>query len=203
MRARGESVSSANSGSVDESPFEEDTASPNPNTAASVPSTPFSRRMSFGAARTLGRNGPTSAGGGGGQNGGNNNGNGRAPGSSPSSVAFKNKASASSPSGAAKSRGLSCYSFGSLSPTRRSFGNFTDSYGDTEGFDFAENLRARAERSSISSGMFGGTGPQSPQMPHNRSKSVAMEPPKSELPKQTPRPDAFQERILKGDFYMD
>ncbi|KAF2671358.1 hypothetical protein BT63DRAFT_412400 [Microthyrium microscopicum] len=175
MRGRTESVSSANSGSVDESPFEEDPASPNPNTSASVPATPFSRRMSLGAARTLGR-GPTSAGGGGGQNGGNN-GNGRVPGSSPSSVAFERKASASSPSGAAKSR---------------------------EGFDFAENLRARAERtSSISAGMFGGMGPQSPPMSHHRSRSIAMEPPKNEMPKQAARPDAFQERILKGDFYMD
>lgn len=62
-------------------------------------------------------------------------------------------------------------------------------------------MRARAERSSISTGAFGGI--QMNNQPHNRSKSIAnMEPPKSELPKQA-RPDAFQERILKGDFYMD
>lgn len=72
-----------------------------------------------------------------------------------------------------------------------------------EGYDFAENLRARAERTSIS-GNAGHTMPQLPLAPHQRSKSVAvMEPPKSELPKQRQVPDAFQERILKGDFYMD
>jgi len=72
-----------------------------------------------------------------------------------------------------------------------------------EGFDFAENMRARAQRSSIS-GNFGMTQQphSSPPQNHHRSKSMAMEPPKAEVPKQT-RPDAFQERILKGDFYMD
>jgi hypothetical protein len=30
-----------------------------------------------------------------------------------------------------------------------------------------------------------------------------MEPPVREMPKEPKRPDAFQERILKGDFYMD
>jgi hypothetical protein len=71
-----------------------------------------------------------------------------------------------------------------------------------EGFDFAENLRARAERSSISSvsGMQGFS-----QGQHHRAKSItAMESlPKPELPKAKKAPDAFQERILKGDFYMD
>ena len=37
-----------------------------------------------------------------------------------------------------------------------------------------------------------------------RAKSVAtMEPPVREMPKEQKRPDHFQERILKGDFYMD
>jgi hypothetical protein len=30
-----------------------------------------------------------------------------------------------------------------------------------------------------------------------------MEPPTRDIPKQPKMPDAFQERILKGDFYMD
>jgi len=39
---------------------------------------------------------------------------------------------------------------------------------------------------------------------HQRAKSVAiMEPPAREMPKQPKVPDAMQERILKGDFYMD
>lgn len=73
-----------------------------------------------------------------------------------------------------------------------------------EGYDFAEKLRARAERSSISNGYLAQVNPSPPtSQPHQRSKSVAiMEPLKAETPKQQ-RPDAFQERILKGDFYMD
>ena len=69
-----------------------------------------------------------------------------------------------------------------------------------EGFNFAENLRSRAERSSIS-----GVNPiSSPTAQHHRAKSVTvMEPPAREMPKVAKVPDAFQERILKGDFYMD
>jgi hypothetical protein len=144
MRNRTESVSSANSGSVDESPFEDDHNGSPQQTTTSVPATPFGRRMSFGAARTLRGQGSGNA-----QNGANANGSAN------------------------------------------------------EGFDFAENVRARAQRTSIS-GNFGIMSQPQGQTPvHNRSKSVVMEPPpRSELPKQT-RPDAFQERILKGDFYMD
>lgn len=66
-----------------------------------------------------------------------------------------------------------------------------------QGYDFAENLRSRAERSSIS-------GPIPQPAAHQRAKSVTiMEPPQREMPKQPKMPDAFQERILKGDFYMD
>jgi hypothetical protein len=67
-----------------------------------------------------------------------------------------------------------------------------------QGYDFAENMRSRAERSSI-------TGPSAgPPAMHQRAKSVAnMEPPVREMPREPKRPDAFQERILKGDFYMD
>jgi hypothetical protein len=69
-----------------------------------------------------------------------------------------------------------------------------------EGYNFAENLRNRAERTSMSS-----THPiHSQPPPHQRAKSVAiMEPPVREMPKQPKVPDAMQERILKGDFYMD
>lgn len=71
-----------------------------------------------------------------------------------------------------------------------------------EGYNFAENLRSRAERGSMSgppSGLFGPNGTA-----HQRAKSVAtMEPPVREIPKQPKVPDAMQERILKGDFYMD
>jgi hypothetical protein len=69
-----------------------------------------------------------------------------------------------------------------------------------EGFNFADNLRSRAERSSITAQTVGSV-PTPPA--HHRAKSIAsMEPPIREVPKPK-APDAFQERILKGDFYMD
>jgi len=59
-------------------------------------------------------------------------------------------------------------------------------------------MRTRAERTSISGASI--PNPQTQQ----RAKSVAiMEPPVREMPKASKPPDAFQERILKGDFYMD
>lgn len=70
-----------------------------------------------------------------------------------------------------------------------------------EGYNFAENLRSRAERTSMS-GAHPLHSPQAQQ--HQRAKSLAiMEPPARELPKEPRVPDAMQERILKGDFYMD
>ncbi|KAK5187986.1 hypothetical protein LTR16_009015 [Cryomyces antarcticus] len=81
------------------------------------------------------------------------------------------------------------------SPTAK--GRESDTGG--EGFNWSENLRNRAERSSIAGVS---TGPSPPS--HQRAKSVAvMEPPVREMPKVANVPDHFQERILKGDFYMD
>ena len=70
-----------------------------------------------------------------------------------------------------------------------------------EGFNWADNMRIRAERGSIS-GM--STSPNSSGMHHARSKSIAvMDTPVRDSPKPVNVPDQFQERILKGDFYMD
>lgn len=79
-----------------------------------------------------------------------------------------------------------------------------------EGFNWSESLRARAQRSSISAGS-GNTGGFMPLSGvHARSKSVADQggaaapPPPQPAPPPAPKaPDHFQERILKGDFYMD
>ncbi|KAL0254751.1 hypothetical protein SLS55_009275 [Diplodia seriata] len=147
MRSRGESVSSATSGSFNESPFDDDdTSSSNspPNTAAT---SPFARRLSFGA-RAL-RDVKQ----------GNGSGNTSANGRARPNASFK-------------------------SPTPSS--NITATKG-------------RAERSSISAAS---PGRVSPPM-HHRAKSIATAEPIREVPKVAKAPDAFQERILKGDFYMD
>lgn len=77
-----------------------------------------------------------------------------------------------------------------------------DRAGSSEGFNWSDNFRTRAERTSIASA----GGMDRPTMGHARAKSVAvMEPPPAAppKPKEQVRPDHFQERILKGDFYMD
>nr|POE82758.1 hypothetical protein CFP56_68162 [Quercus suber] len=79
-----------------------------------------------------------------------------------------------------------------------------DVKGRGEGFDWSENLRTRAERTSIAGQGGGGGGPSSSTGTHLRAKSVAvMEPPVRPMPREPQRPDPFQERILKGDFYLD
>jgi len=80
--------------------------------------------------------------------------------------------------------------------------------GSSEGFNWSENFRTRAERTSSITGGVGmpaGTNGGG-RAAHGRAQSVAvMEPPAREMPKpkEQVRPDHFQERILKGDFYMD
>jgi len=207
-RTRTESISSANSGSVDESPFEDDYAL-SASTNSSNPATPFARRLSFGA-RAM-RDVRQS-------NGGVGNPNGRPPihkASSPPTGRGRGLSSLSQslPSSSALLRPFS------HSHSRRSASishiwpstiaeqpeylleNYSLTSSSTgEGYNFAENLRSRAERGSVS-------GPPPMLSPsgttHHRAKSVTiMEPPVREMPK--PRvPDAMQERILKGDFYMD
>lgn len=77
-------------------------------------------------------------------------------------------------------------------------GGATDKSNDS-GYNWADNFRNRAERSASINSMSG-----SPTNAHVRAKSVAtmQPPPVSEVPKANV-PDHFQERILKGDFYMD
>ncbi|EON69178.1 hypothetical protein W97_08536 [Coniosporium apollinis CBS 100218] len=198
-RSRGDSVSSANTGSVDESPFEEEDHGP--TSASTAPNTPFARRLSFGARALRDVK----------QSNGNGHTNGRR---SPSTIK-----TTTSPPTAAKSRGLSSShrvtfasseneelphaasprgGAGQSSQPVHALTGLLDRTGD--GYNFAENLRTRAERMSIS----GSSGAQAPtRIPHQRAKSVAvMEPPK-QMPKSPVVPDAFGERMLKGDFYMD
>ncbi|QIW99924.1 hypothetical protein AMS68_005442 [Peltaster fructicola] len=132
-RGRNDSLGSADN-SIDECAVEDDVGSKDGPT----PSTPFARRVSFGARAMMDIK----------------NGNGPSP----------NQQNASG-----------------------------------EGFNWSDNLRTRAERTSNA-----GQSNTAPPVTHQRAKSVAvMEPPIRESPREQKRPDHFQERILKGDFYMD
>lgn len=87
--------------------------------------------------------------------------------------------------------------------------------GEGGGFNWSEQLRSRAEssvaqsqRPSFSTSPTTGKTLQTPM--HERAKSVSEMPvPPTAVPAPAParperkKPDAFQERILKGDFYMD
>lgn len=86
-----------------------------------------------------------------------------------------------------------------------------------QAYNWSEQLRSRAEssvsgaRPSFASGM-NGSPPRQSNGFHDRAKSVsempappqqaaAVKPKPAQAPR--PKPDAMQERILKGDFYMD
>lgn len=91
-----------------------------------------------------------------------------------------------------------------------------------QGFNWSEQLRSRAESTvagsrpsfSFGSGLTGSPprpGAIAPPGGHDRNKSISEMPaPPAQAPKPRspprdarPKPDHFQERILKGDFYMD
>ncbi|KAM5356043.1 hypothetical protein ACJ41O_002689 [Fusarium nematophilum] len=86
---------------------------------------------------------------------------------------------------------------------------------DQQGFNWSEQLRSRAESSVTGarpSFSLASSSPPRGNSIHDRTKSVSEmpQPPVQaasvkQQPKQPerPKPDAFQERILKGDFYMD
>lgn len=62
-------------------------------------------------------------------------------------------------------------------------------------------MRSRAERGSVAAVS---ASPPTTGWTHSRSKSIAvMDTPVRDNPKPVNVPDQFQERILKGDFYMD
>jgi|UniRef100_A0A8H7TNS9 hypothetical protein len=142
MRRGSMSTNSNNSDSIDESAIEDDDFGPK-----TAPTTPFTRRMSFG----------------------NSSMRGYRPGGSPGH--------------------------------------------DQQGFNWPEQLRSRAE-SHVAGGQrpsfsLATSPPQHASFHHDRAKSVSdMPPPPNHAPapkpvQERPKPDAFQERILKGDFYMD
>lgn len=174
-RVRQESVSSGGTGSpsLDESAIEEGDAS-----TGTSPSSPFARRMSYGA-RAL-RDVRTGTG----------NNNGRAPITSIFPHSVKGRDS------------LSSYPTDTGETMRKASNHSSRRSG--EGFNWSEQLRTRAERSSSITAPPTAPGPGSSPREHQRATSLAgVEQPIKEMPKQPRAPDAFQERILKGDFYMD
>ena len=209
-RTRTESLSSVNSGSVDESPFEDDYA-PSTPAPGSNPATPFARRLSFGArAMRDVRQGSGSVGNPNGRpsthkpsppTGGRGRGLSSLSNSLPTVPPFLHS---SSPPGRSSRRSISISAVWpqTIAENIEDYSEYERSltWSSTgEGYNFAENLRSRAERGSIS-----GPPPMMGVPSHQRAKSVAvMEPPVREMPKQPRQPDAMQERILKGDFYMD
>ena len=186
-RPRTESLSSANSGSVDESPFED---SDGPSGSSSVPPTPFGRRLSFGA-RALR---DVRTGSGAGATSGNGNPRPPAPKARSAAAAKRSHGRGVSSGAAPQSAALTGYS-----ATAAGSGSAPGG-GGASGFDFAENFRSRAERSSMSAAS--GVTAAGPAPVPSRARSVA-EAPVAPVPKQHKVPDAIQERMLRGDFYMD
>lgn len=192
---RRDSISSANSGSIDESAIEDDGVA----SSQAAPTTPFGRRMSFGA-RAL-RDVKSSTGGSGGGGGGGTADKG--PNGRSSTIPENSPLSKVDAPTTTKGRGLSfpdrLFSFHSI-VFRDVIGKLLTLRFIIDGYNWADNFRNRAERSSSIN--TAGVNPMNTAA-HVRAKSVAtMQPPAKEMP-QPNVPDHFQERILKGDFYMD
>ncbi|KAM3506998.1 hypothetical protein MY11210_007319 [Beauveria gryllotalpidicola] len=211
----------SNAGSIDESAVEDDDFVP--GSARTSPNTPFTRRMSFGASAGSGSlRGYRPSG-----SPGNGNTNPTTPSANPqqahSQPALARRLSTNkSPPVAASS----CWSVSGRRPStvlssslpqasftmhKRAPSDYTNSRADQQGFNWSEQLRSRAE-SSVASARpsFSLASGSPPRMAHDRARSVSeMVSPPSQAPppvqprQDKPKPDAFQERILKGDFYMD
>ena len=169
LRNRTESWSSGGTNSLDENAIEEGDAAPNTS-----PTSPFGRRLSFGA---------------------------RAYQEARLKAGNDNGKSASSSS--AQGRGLSSSQKSPSDHAKRLSNQFNQRSG--EGFKWSEQLRSRAERSSSITSPTTASPGVSPREPPKsvmtaEAQSTAQQQP---VKWERPKPDAFQERILKGDFYMD
>ena len=190
------SVSTAGSDSIDENAIDDDDG-----LGRSAPTTPFTRRMSFGAQALRGA------------------GSNRSPGTSGRSPSYSTTTKSSTlPTIPAGPR-----SGGGVTPPRTQAQASTQSKPRTAsdlpvsarpgegGFNWSEQLRSRAESSVSQSSRPSFSIPNQPKMPQHQRTSSATEMPSPPMavpaaPAAKPvrqKPDAFQERILKGDFYMD
>lgn len=208
---RRSSLSTNNSDSIDENAVDDD----EPTSARTAPNTPFTRRMSFGAGamRSLRVPPGTSPGGS----------NGRP--SPPLRRSSTARGPTTPPTSTSSATGMTWNKTSSQASTATNPRSASDlkpaSARPDQGFNWSEQLRSRAEsiasgaaRPSVSyisasppRGNPGAGGPSAPNVSprHDRTKSVSEMPaPPAQAPKPRPqKPDHFQERILKGDFYMD
>ncbi|KAK1768429.1 hypothetical protein QBC33DRAFT_377145 [Phialemonium atrogriseum] len=205
------SISTNNSDVIEENAVVDDD---DPTSARTAPTTPFTRRMSFGAQamrnlRAPGGSSPSS--------------NGRP--SPPLRRGSVLGGPPTPPNSMSSSNGYTwnkTYSQASTKTNSRAASDLTPPAARSDqGFNWSEQLRSRAE-STVASGPRpsisfapgvstspprgnGGAGPAA--VPHHeRAKSVSdmpAPPAQSPRPRQPQKPDHFQERILKGDFYMD
>jgi hypothetical protein len=191
------SMSTDRSDSIDESAIDDDDGP-----SRSVPTTPFARRMSFGAQALRARTG------------GSPGANGRA--SSYTTTPKPNSTLPTIPAGSRGGRVTPPKAQASQASTQskpRTASDYPVSArpGEGSGFNWSEQLRSRAEssvsqtqRPSFSTSPVG-------SKTHERTKSVtematppmAVPAPAAPVRRESKKPDAFQERILKGDFYMD
>lgn len=211
-----------------------------PSSSRTVPTTPFSRRMSFGAAAAMRRPGGTSP----------STGNGmhtvqfcvdstvhpeqrRSTIDAVLSVSPQSASASATPwevlsstviqPQAQQNSTASTYTASATSSRPRASSDLMSATRADQGFNWSEQLRSRAEN-TVASGSrpsfsFGSGLTGSPPRPaavgppgsHERNRSVSEMPaPPAQAPKPRspprdarPKPDHFQERILKGDFYMD
>lgn len=211
-----------------------------PSSSRTVPTTPFSRRMSFGAAAAMRRPGGTSP----------STGNGmhtvqfcvdstvhpeqrRSTIDAVLSVSPQSASASATPwevlsstviqPQAQQNSTASTYIASATSSRPRASSDLMSATRADQGFNWSEQLRSRAEN-TVASGSrpsfsFGSGLTGSPPRPaavgppgsHERNRSVSEMPaPPAQAPKPRspprdarPKPDHFQERILKGDFYMD
>ncbi|KAH6898803.1 hypothetical protein B0T10DRAFT_454123 [Thelonectria olida] len=209
------STNSNNSDSIDENAIEDDDFM-----SKTAPNTPFVRRMSFGGSTMRpSRNGSSPG-------IGNNPTSPTSPhpmqsGRKLSRVGVSSHGSsisaALSAAGRRASSTLPASSLPQASNTKnpRAPSDSYQSRPDQHGFNWSEQLRSRAESSVTgtrpSFSVASGSPPRNnsihdraksiPDMPQPPAQAAAVRPKPERQERQ--KPDAFQERILKGDFYMD
>ncbi|KAK3898797.1 hypothetical protein C8A05DRAFT_18679 [Staphylotrichum tortipilum] len=194
---------STNADSIDENAIDDEEGPRGP------PVTPFSRRMSFGATQAM-----------------RNTRGGTSPGTGMQTQPLRRASTVrGSPTAPAPSAGSGNYTWNKIT-SQASSANQSRTGSDLssaparsdQGFNWSEQLRSRAEstvaagpRASFSFASGLSASPPRPAPPatsprHDRARSVSdMPAPPAQAPKpRAPqKPDHFQERILKGDFYMD